>query len=184
MISSGIEWLQIRVKRTLSDRDFYSSVNSCLRLASARRTRIWVNDRTDIATLLPVHGLHLGQQDLSPDLARTIVGNSKWIGQSTHNEEQIRVADQDPAVDVVAVGPIYSTTSKADSDPVLGLEILRCARELTDKPLVAIGGITTNTIGDVIDAGATSVALLGALCRGDIEENCKRALAAAAGGRT
>jgi len=123
-----------------------------------------MNDRADLCLAAGFDGLHIGQDDLSPEAARSILGSTRWLGVSTHNPEQLAAADQTSA-DYLAIGPIFATASKANPDPVVGLEGLRRARELTRRPLVAIGGITRANARSVIDAGADSVAVISDLIR-------------------
>ena len=123
-----------------------------------------MNDRADLCLAAGFDGLHLGQDDLLPKSARRILGPDRWLGVSTHNPEQLAEADKASA-DYLAIGPIFATTSKANPDPVVGLEGLRRARELTRKPLVAIGGITRANARSVIDAGADAVAVISDLLR-------------------
>jgi len=118
-----------------------------------------MNDRADLCLAAGLDGLHVGQDDLSPDSARSIIGPARWLGVSTHNPEQLAEADKTSA-DYLAIGPIFATTSKANPDPVVGLEGIRRARELTRKPLVAIGGITRANARSVIEAGANAVAVI------------------------
>ena len=118
--------------------------------------------RADLCLAAGFDGVHVGQDDLSPKAARTIVGAQRWVGVSTHNPEQVREADQQP-VDYIAIGPVFATASKALPDPVIGLEGVRRARALTGKPLVAIGGITRENCRSVIDAGADSIAVISGL---------------------
>jgi thiamine-phosphate pyrophosphorylase len=118
-----------------------------------------VNDRPDIAALAGAAGVHVGQEDLEPEQARAVVGKEIWVGVSTHNLEQFRRAAATSA-DYIAVGPIFATTSKHNPDPVVGLEFIRQVRTLTDKPIVAIGGITLERAASVIAAGADSVAVI------------------------
>jgi thiamine-phosphate pyrophosphorylase len=118
-----------------------------------------VNDRPDIARLAGANGVHVGQEDLEAAAARAIVGAGAIVGVSTHNLEQIRAA-ADSDADYIAVGPVFATRSKAKADPVVGLELIRQARQLTRKPIVAIGGITLERAGEVITAGADSVAVI------------------------
>ncbi len=120
--------------------------------------RLIMNDRADLCLAAGFDGLHVGQDDLSPEAARLIIG-SRWLGVSTHNPEQLAEADKTSA-DYLAIGPVFATSSKANPDPVVGLEGLRRARELTRKPLVAIGGITRANARSVIEAGADSVAVI------------------------
>ena len=124
--------------------------------------RLILNDRADLAVLAEFDGVHLGHGDLSPDDARRVVGAGRWVGTSTHTEEQVRAAELSCA-DYVAVGPVFATGTKVDAEPVIGLEGVRRARALTRKPLVAIGGITRANARNVVEAGADSVAVISAL---------------------
>jgi thiamine-phosphate pyrophosphorylase len=124
--------------------------------------RMILNDRADLAVLAGWDGVHVGQEDLAPEDARRVVGDGRWVGVSTHTEEQVRVADLSGA-DYVAVGPVFATGTKLDAEPVIGLEGVRRARALTMKPIVAIGGITRGNARSVIEAGADSVAVISAL---------------------
>jgi thiamine-phosphate pyrophosphorylase len=126
--------------------------------------KLIMNDRADLCVAAGFDGLHVGQEDLSPEAARLIIGSARWLGVSTHNPEQLSKADKTSA-DYVAIGPVFTTSSKLNPDPVVGLEGVRRARELTRKPLVAIGGITRANALSVIDAGADSVAVISDLLR-------------------
>jgi len=171
--AAGVRWIQVRAKR-LSDRDLYGEIERCLERLDQLEVDLWINDRADLARIFPVAGLHLGQTDLAPGEARRVVGDDVWIGASTHSLEQLERAAEDAAVDVIAVGPIFATSSKRDPEPMVGVELVRQARRCTDKPLVAIGGIEPSGIDAVLAAGADSVALLGAISAGEIEENLAR----------
>jgi thiamine-phosphate pyrophosphorylase len=118
-----------------------------------------MNDRADLCLAADFEGVHVGQDDLSPASARKIVGPNRWLGVSTHNPAQVIEADKTSA-DYVAIGPVFGTVSKANPDPIVGLEGVREARKLTTKPLVAIGGITRSNCAEVIEAGADSVAVI------------------------
>jgi len=144
-----------------------------------------MNDRADLAVLAEFDGVHVGQGDLLPEDARRVVGVSRWVGVSTHTEEQVRVADPtsqmrdvghpDRGHDYIAIGPVFATGTKADTEPVVGLDGVRQARALTTKPLVAIGGISRDNARSVIDAGADSVAVISALlARGESVEQVTR----------
>ena len=126
--------------------------------------RLIMNDRADLALVAEFDGVHVGQDDLRPDSVRAIIGPDRWLGVSTHNPEQIEEADRTSA-DYLAIGPVFSTSSKDKPDPVVGLEGVRRARLLTRKPLVAIGGITRANAASVIEAGADSVAVISDLLR-------------------
>ena len=127
-----------------------------------RGCRLIMNDRADLAVLAEWDGVHVGQGDQAPEDARRVVGAGRLVGVSTHTDEQVRWADLSP-VDYIAVGPVFATGTKADAEPVIGLEGVRRTRALTGKPIVAIGGITRMNARGVIDAGADSVALISAL---------------------
>ena len=126
--------------------------------------RLIMNDRADLCLAADFDGVHVGQDDLSPESVRKIIGPDRWLGVSTHNPEQLRDADLTSA-DYLAIGPVFATSSKEKPDPVVGLAGVRRARELTRKPLVAIGGITRANAASVIDAGADCIAVISDLLR-------------------
>jgi thiamine-phosphate pyrophosphorylase len=126
--------------------------------------KLIMNDRADLCLAAGLDGVHVGQEDLSPDGARKVIGARLWLGVSTHNPEQVKEADKTSA-GYIAIGPVFSTASKVNPDPVVGLEGVRNARVLTRKPLVAIGGINRANCLSVIEAGADSVAVISDLIR-------------------
>ena len=126
--------------------------------------KLIMNDRADLCLAAEFDGVHVGQEDLSRQGARRVIGPKFLLGVSTHNPEQLGEANSTSA-DYLAIGPVFATSSKLNPDPVVGLEGVRRARELTRKPLVAIGGITRENARSVIDAGADSVALISDLIR-------------------
>ena len=163
------EQMQAGGVKLLQYRDKAGSPQSILRNAAVVREvfagtgcRLILNDRADLAVLADWGGVHVGQGDLSTDDARRVVGAKRWVGVSTHNDDQVNRADASCA-DYVAVGPVFATGTKLDAEPVIGLDGVRRARALTSKPIVAIGGITRADARCVIDAGADSVALISAL---------------------
>ncbi|MBV8205505.1 MAG: thiamine phosphate synthase [Acidobacteria bacterium] len=117
-----------------------------------------MNDRADLCLGAALDGVHLGQDDLSPLAARRLVGE-RIVGLSTHTVEQVRAADA-AHCDYIAIGPVFSTTSKQNPDPVIGTAGVKAARAATRKPLVAIGGITRSNCREVMAAGADSVAVI------------------------
>jgi thiamine-phosphate pyrophosphorylase len=121
-----------------------------------------VNDRVDVMLLAGWDGVHVGQEDMAADDARVVAGDGRIIGVSTHTMEQVWEAEQGVA-DYVAIGPVFATGTKLDASPVVGLDAVRRARELTSKPLVAIGGITRRNARSLIDAGADAVAVISGL---------------------
>jgi thiamine-phosphate pyrophosphorylase len=124
--------------------------------------KLIMNDRADLAVLAGFDGVHVGQEDLSPQDARAVAGSDRIVGLSTHNDAQVRAADASCA-DYIAIGPAFATGTKENPDPVVGLEGIRRARTLARKPLVAIGGITRENARTLIDAGADSVAVISGL---------------------
>jgi thiamine-phosphate pyrophosphorylase len=163
LMAGGVRLLQYRNK-TGSARAMLGQARELKRGAAAAGVRLIMNDRADLCLAADFDGVHLGQDDLSPAAVRMIVGNQRWVGLSTHNPAQVRQADEWP-VDYVAVGPVFATASKANPDPVIGLDGVRQARGLTHKPLVAIGGITRANCRAVIAAGADSVAVISDLLK-------------------
>ena len=154
--------------------------------------RLIMNDRADLAVLADFDGVHVGQGDLGVGEARRVLGQRSErkgregsakdamederrghggvteetqrgiVGLSTHTDKQVREADRTDA-EYVAVGPVFATGTKADAEPMIGLEGVRRARALTGKPLVAIGGITLGNAGAVLAAGADAVAVISGL---------------------
>ena len=157
LAAAGVTLIQYRNKSGNS-RQMLEHARELKRILGAR-VQLIMNDRADLCLAAAFDGLHVGQDDLSPDAARSIIGPDRGLGISTHNPEQIAVADQTDA-DYLAIGPVFATASKANPDPVVGLEGVRRARALTRKPLVAIGGVTRQNARSVIDAGADSVAVI------------------------
>ena len=158
----GASLIQLREKR-LSPREFYEQAKAAVAGAARRGVKLIVNDRVDVALAVGALGVHLGQDDMPPDAARKLLGSNAVIGYSTHNVEQAIAATKLP-IDYLAIGPIFATTTKSDTAPVLGLEGLRTVRRAIGAfPLVAIGGITRSNAREVIDAGADSVAVISAL---------------------
>ena len=123
-----------------------------------------MNDRADLALAADFDGVHVGQSDLSPRATRSVIGANRLLGVSTHNAEQIGIADKTDA-NYLAIGPVFDTSSKENPDPIVGLDGVHRARLLTRKPLVAIGGITCAMAPQVLAAGADSVAVISALVR-------------------
>ena len=157
LAGGGVTLLQYRDKNG-SPRGILEDASALKRLV-ARSVKLIMNDRADLCLAAGFDGVHVGQDDLSPEGARKVIGQDLWLGVSTHNPEQVREADQTFA-DYIAIGPVFATSSKTNPDPVVGLEGVRLARSLTRKPLVAIGGITRANCRSVIEAGADSVAVI------------------------
>jgi len=162
LIAGGAALIQLRDKRA-SSRVFYSEAQAAIQIARSAGVKLIINDRVDIALALQADGVHLGQDDMPVDAARRVLGDRAVIGFSTHNLEQIREALRLP-IDYLAFGPIFPTTSKPDPDPVAGLNQLKRACEMVlPMPVVAIGGINRSNAADVLNAGASSVAVISAI---------------------
>ncbi len=162
LVSGGVTLLQYRNKSG-DARQMLAQARE-LRQAVGHSAKLIMNDRADLCLLAEFDGVHVGQDDLSAAAVRKLIGPHLWLGVSTHNPAQIAGADQSSA-NYLAIGPVFPTASKANPDPVIGLEGVRRARNLTRKPLVAIGGITRANCRQVIEAGADSVAVISELSR-------------------
>jgi thiamine-phosphate pyrophosphorylase len=160
ILEGGATILQFRHKGFFS-REVFAQLERVAELCRNAGALFVVNDRADLAALTGA-ALHLGQDDLPPSAARKIVGAKTLIGFSSHNESQLRAAAAEPA-NYLALGPIFGTASKENPDPLVGIDELRRLRPLTDRPLVAIGGITRANAQSVLAAGADSVAIIGDL---------------------
>ncbi len=162
LCEGGARVVQLREKQ-LSAREFYAEVLEALRVARSFGAKLIINDRADVALAVGADGVHVGQDDLPPEAARSLLGAQAIIGFSTHSVEQAIDAARLP-VDYIAIGPVFGTSSKENPDPVVGLEAVRLVRAAIGAvPLVAIGGITAETAPSVLTAGADSVAVIGAL---------------------
>jgi thiamine-phosphate pyrophosphorylase len=159
LADAGVEILQYRNKQ---DADETVAEDARGIREAAGGMKLILNDRVALAARIGWDGVHVGQEDLPAREARKLVGPAAWVGLSTHNETQLRAANLEP-VNYIAIGPVFATASKANPDPVIGLEGVRRALSLTNKPLVAIGGITAETAAAVIEAGADAVAVIAAI---------------------
>jgi thiamine-phosphate pyrophosphorylase len=162
LLAGGVTLLQYRNKNGNAREIVAQARELKARLGDA--AQLIMNDRADFCLAAGFDGVHVGQEDLSPHGVRKVIGEKLWLGVSTHNPEQLIEADKTSA-DYIAIGPVFSTASKANPDPVVGLEGVRRARALTRKPLVAIGGINRANCRSVIEAGADSVAVISDLMR-------------------
>ncbi len=158
LAAAGVQLMQLRCKHASAAR-MHALASELAGLLRPMGVRFIVNDRADVAALSGASGVHVGQEDLSVEDARLFCGPPLWVGVSTHNLEQLREADRTSA-DYIAVGPVFHTGTKANPDPVVGVEFVKAARRLTRKPLVAIGGITLESAAEVFRAGADSLAVI------------------------
>ncbi|MXW01452.1 MAG: thiamine phosphate synthase [Holophagales bacterium] len=195
LLDCGARWIQLRAKGLpdIAAWRLADAVGPMFEKASGADSEgdgplLWINDDAAIAAALLANGLqgglrvglHLGQDDLPPAVARLSVPSACPIGRSTHGRDQAEEADGDPAVDALAIGPVFGTTTKERPDPVVGLAGVTQARGVTTKPLIGIGGIDANGAARVIEAGADAVAVVSALDPGDLAASCRRLLRALA----
>jgi thiamine-phosphate pyrophosphorylase len=171
ILEGGAQILQIRHKEHWSRQTFATALEIA-RMCREAGAQLIVNDRADIAMLLEA-GLHVGQDDLSPRDARRLMGPDALIGFSSHNAAQIAAAGGEP-VSYLAFGPVFTTASKRNPDPVTGIETVKECCALVDKPLVAIGGITRETARAVLAAGADSVAIIADLLPAELSNQSLR----------
>jgi thiamine-phosphate pyrophosphorylase len=159
LIDGGATFVQLREKH-LPPLDFLRETEAASKVAGDNRVTLIINDRVDIAMAISAHGVHLGQDDMPVEAARRLVQDDTFIGFSTHTQQQMETAVRLP-IDYVAFGPVFTTGTKQDHAPPVGLEQLRVVRNIAgDLPLVAIGGITAANVRAVLDAGADSVAVI------------------------
>lgn len=169
MLAGGARLIQLRDKDA-SAKELLDAARACLPLTRTAGATLIINDRVDVALTAGADGVHLGLEDLSVEEAREILGEDKIIGVSTHSLDQFRAA-METSANYIAVGPVFPTTTKENPSPVVGLDLLREAKALADRPLVAIGGISIEHAAEVIAAGADSVAVISALYPfGDISD--------------
>ena len=157
-VERGVRMLQLREKH-LDDRAILAAAAEILEVTRGTETLFVMNDRADLACLAGADVLHLGQGDISLEDARRIVGPEMFIGLSTHTLEQARKAIAEGA-DYIGFGPVWATPTKDVPDEVVGVELLRQVVGFSPVPVVAIGGIFPENLGEVLDAGARSFSLV------------------------
>lgn len=157
--------IQLRDKVT-GTRQLLSEARQITQLCRERGVYFIVNDRLDLARAADADGVHLGQDDLPPMAARALLGRDRFLGVSTHSLEQALDAAEQGA-DYLGIGPIFATGTKATGYEPRDCDMIRQVRDRIDLPLVAIGGITLNNVGEVIAAGAAGVAVISAIVGAD-----------------
>jgi len=164
-LTGGARFFQLRDKSSSSAARLALADAVCARVHAAGG-RLIVNDRPDLARMCGADGVHVGQDDMSVEDARRVVGPGAIVGVSTHDEAQIAAA-QATSASYIAVGPIYGTATKETGYSARGLALVRHAAASTDRPIVAIGGITLERASEVMAAGAASLAVISDLVRDD-----------------
>ena len=161
-LDGGAQLIQIRAKN-LASGSFLELCDALVRAAAPYNASVVVNDRADLAALANAAGVHVGQEDLAPADARQLLGAEAVVGFSTHTTKQIELAVREP-VSYIAVGPVFGTRTKETGYAAVGLALVSFAAQLAGPiPVIAIGGITIETAESVLQAGATSVAVIGDL---------------------
>lgn len=172
-LSAGIKIIQLREKFQ-SKKEIYNTAIALKALTTKQRAALIINDHIDIAIAVNADGVHLGQDDMPPAEARRIIGRKKIIGVSTHSLGQAQKAEIEGA-DYIGFGPIFHTGTK-DAGKPQGLKALQKVREHINIPIVAIGGITSKNIRDVLISGADAAAIASGILRGNIIRNTKKYL--------
>ena len=157
-VKHKIKMLQLREKH-LNDNEIVKIGREIKSITKGSDTSFVINDRPDIAILCEADFLHLGQDDISYEDARKIIGSNMKVGLSTHSILQAKEALK-LKPDYIGFGPIYSTTTKASPDPVVGTERLKAVLDFSNVPVIAIGGIFPEKLNDVLGAGASNIALV------------------------
>lgn len=175
-LAAGVGVVQIREKAT-DDRDLVEYACRVLKLTRRYEVPLIINDRADLCAAIGADGVHLGQTDMSPTAARRIVGDSAWIGLSTHRVSEVRAADA-AVVDYLGFGPIFSTTTKKDAEPTTGISGLAAALEAEcPLPIFPIGGIDDIGARAIARIGVRSVAVSSyVLSADDVEDRVRRLL--------
>lgn len=157
-VREGVRILQLRDK-VLPDRELLDIARRMGKITRGSRTLFFINDRPDIAILSGADGVHLGQDDLPPADVRQLLPPTMLLGLSTHNPAQARTA-LEFTPDYIGFGPIHPTPTKAKPDPVQGLDPLKEVLSFSAVPVVAIGGLFPENLGEVLDAGTRNIALV------------------------
>jgi thiamine-phosphate pyrophosphorylase len=175
-LAGGVSVVQLRLKRT-ADGAALALARAAVRAAHAAGAVVFVNDRFDLALLAGADGVHLGADDLAPELLPPEARARLLVGLSTHTAEQVRASRTRP-IDYVAFGPVFGTVSKESEFSARGLAALRDAVKEAAHPLVAIGGIGPDNVADVAATGAAAAAVISALAAAADPARAARELAA------
>lgn len=176
-LAAGARWLQLRCK-AMGSGAFLDLALAMREDCEAAGATLVINDRADVTALAGAHGLHVGQDDLSPAEARRVIGAAPLLGLSTHTRAQWLAALSEP-IDYLAIGPVFGTGTKDTGYEAVGLATVALAAEAAAArglPAVAIGGITSGNAASVVAAGAASVAVISDLVQGDPEARCRALL--------
>jgi thiamine-phosphate pyrophosphorylase len=170
-LDGGARLLQLRAK-DLASGPLLDLSDALVALADDYEAGVIVNDRVDVARLCGADGVHVGQEDLPPAVARELLGAAAVVGFSTHSVAQVEAALLEP-LSYLAVGPVFGTSTKDTGYSAVGLELVSVAAGLATMPIVAIGGVTLANAAAAIGAGASAVAVISDLLVGDPAERVK-----------
>jgi thiamine-phosphate pyrophosphorylase len=172
-LKAGVKIIQYREKNK-NTRVMLEEAEKIKELCSKNNALLIINDRVDIALAVDADGIHLGDKDMPYSTARKILGNKKVIGLSVHNITEALKAEKEGA-DYIGVGPVFETQTKKDAGVPAGIKFIKEVKKIIKIPFVAIGGINEKNIGDVLEAGAKSVAIISAVVKGSgVEKECKK----------
>lgn len=175
-LAGGAKLIQLRLKHT-GDAEALALAEWAVARAHEAGALLFVNDRYDLADLAGADGVHLGDRDLPPERIPEDVRARLLVGLSSHTLEQVRASANRP-IDYLAFGPVFGTRSKDTEWDARGLDLLREARSLVNRPLVAIGGIDLGNVGEVAKAGAAAAAVISVIADADEPAEQTRALQA------
>jgi thiamine-phosphate pyrophosphorylase len=171
-ILGGADCIQLREKG-YSGRELLEAGHLLRRLTREHGVNLIINDRIDVARAVDADGVHLGQGDLPIEVAREILGSDKIVGLSTHNVAEA-VAAERAGANYIGLGPMKPTTTKLDTDPVVGPAGVKEVRAHVSLPIVAIGGIKRDDVAEIIRNGANSVAIISAIIDAEDVEGAAR----------
>jgi thiamine-phosphate pyrophosphorylase len=176
-VRGGVDLIQLRDK-TLSDDELLVAARGF----TGHDALFILNDRPDLVEACGADGIHVGQDDDPPAIARAAVGPDRIVGRSTHAPDQAKAAEEDPDVDYLAVGPVHATPTKPGR-PAVGLQYVAYAAAAVKKPWFAIGGLDAGNVHEVVERGATRIVVVRAITDADDPEAAARELRAALEGR-
>ena len=161
ILEGGADIIQLRFK-AMTKHAFYSLAKQIKKITLSYQRKLLINDHVDLALAIDADGVHLGQQDLPINIARQLLGPDKCIGISINSLKQTHLA-LSQSIDYLSISPLFSTQTKKDATPPLGLEALSEIKKLTDKKIITIGGITLSNCSQVINHGANGIAVCSAI---------------------
>jgi len=161
-VAGGVTMVQLREK-DCTTKEFIELAIAIKKITAPKNVPLIINDRVDVALAAEADGVHVGQSDMSCQMVRKLMGKDAIIGLSIENEEQAKEsAGWD--IDYIGISPVFSTPTKTDTAPPLGIEGIKRIRQLSPHRIVGIGGINSGNLEKVILAGSEGVALVSAIC--------------------